>query len=284
MKLTNETAGEKTLVLPSIVGAVNSESKDRSKTDLQCAEELILPPLVSVSQVVEMDSQEDDTKSMKAVSLSSIEQLEQMTFPFFDNQTAEDSDTEEASDIIEDDERGSSRSTSSEVSAPRLKLDNLPWPSILQYMRESESLTSEYFSLNNKEAIESRLAHNRRLQQTVTSEEAERLKSHQIMTKCNDSGESESESESTRNEKEGDLMAAKSQTCDFCGQNSTQISLLQLVDEQVFNFHDTIEQAWHLLTIIDYCGPTRSRLVFPVKCILQIRTHSLAGISYGTVL
>ena len=251
MKLTNETADEKTLVLPSIVGAVNSESKDRSKTDLQCAEELILPLLVSVSQVVEMDSQEDDTKSMKAVSLSSIEQLEQMTFPFFDNQTAEDSDTEEASDIIEDDERGSSRNASSLVTAPRLKLDNLPWPSILQYMRESESLTSEYFSINNKGAIESRLAHNRRLQRTVTSEEAERLKSHQIMTKCNDSGESESESESTRNEKEGDLMAAKSQICDFCGQNSTQISLLQLADEQVFSVHDTIERGWHLLTIID---------------------------------
>lgn len=220
----NEKVSEKTLILPSIVNG----SEDRSKK-LQHAEELVLPPIISVaSQVVETDNEEDDTipESMKAVSLSSIDQLEQLTFPFFEDRTAEDSDgesdTEEANDKNEDDERDSSWSSSTIPVAPRLKLNNLPWPSILQYMRESESLTSEYFSLNNKEAVESRLACNKRLQRTVTSEEAERLKNCHLMSGKLEESDSES-----------DLMAAKSQICDFCGQSSTQISLLQLAEDQV---------------------------------------------------
>ena len=223
-KRGKEKVVEKTLILPSII----DESEDRSKK-LQHAEELVLPPIISLaSQSVETNNEENDTisDSMKAVSLSSIDQLEQLTFPFFEDRAAEDgdgeSDTEKASDKIEDDEQDSSRSSSTIPVAPRLKLDNLPWPSILQYIRESESLTSEYFSLSNKEAIESRIAHNKRLQRTVTSEEAERLKNYHLMS--DKLGESDSESDS---------MAAKSQICDFCGQSSTQISLLQLAEDQV---------------------------------------------------
>ena len=228
----NEKVNEKTLVLPSIGGhiAVNNKHEERSK---QSTEELVLPPITSAtSQVVEIEKEESDdtfvTESVKATSLSSIEQLEQLTFPFFEDRTSEDSDgdTEEASYKTDDDiERDSSRSSSSPVPvAPRLKLDNLPWPSILQYMRESESLASDYFSLSNKEAIESRLAQNKRLQQTVTSEEAERLKNCHIAS---------GDGEKSNSESEGDLMAAKSQICDFCGQSSTQISLLQLAEDQV---------------------------------------------------
>ena len=220
---------EKTLTLPSIV----NESEDRPKKP-QCVEELILPSIVSsaASQVIEMDNEEEaDTipEYEKAVSLSSIEQLEQLTFPFFEDKTAEvsdgDSDTEEGSDRAEDEERDSSQSSSPDPIplAPRLKVDNLSWPSILQYMRESESLTSNYFSLSNKEAIESRLAHNKRLQQRVTSAEAERMKrSHHTVS----GGDEEKGSES-------DSVAARNQICDFCGQSTTQISLLQLADDQV---------------------------------------------------
>ena len=237
----NEKVNEKTLILPSIGGAVNSKSEERSKKE-QSAEKLLLPPIVSAaSQVVETDNQEEGhtsvAESVKSMSLSSIEQLEQLTFPFFEDQTTEDSDgdTEEASNKTDDDERDSSRSSSPVSVAPRLKLDNLPWPSILQYMRESESLTSDYFSLHNKEGIESRLAQNKRLQQTVTSEEAERLRNqHNIVP--GDTEESDSESES-KGDKEGDLMAANSQICDFCGQSSTQISLLQLAEDKVANVH-----------------------------------------------
>ena len=218
----NENANQKTLILPSIV----NETQDRSKK-LQHAEELVLPPIISAaSQVVETDNEEDDVtpESMKAVSLSSIDQLEQLTFPFFEDKTAEDSDgesdTEEASNKTEDDERDSSQSSSPIPVAPRLKLNNLPWPSILQYMRESESLTSEYFSLSNKEAVETRLAHNKRLQRTVTSEEAGRLKNCHTMPDGLEEGDSEPDSMAT--------------ICDFCGQSSTQISLLQLAEDQVY--------------------------------------------------
>jgi hypothetical protein len=224
-------ANEKTLTLPSIV----NEREDRPKKP-QHTEELVLPSIIPVAnpdhEVIETDDHEEaDTipESVKAVSLSSIEQLEQLTFPFFEDKTLEedsdgDSDTEEASDKAEDDERDSncSQSVSPVPPAPRLKVDNLSWPSILQYMRESESLTSDYFSLNNKEAIESRLAHNKRLQQRVTSAEAERLKNHQFLSGSSEERNSESDS-----------MAARGQICDFCGQSTTQISLLQLAEVQV---------------------------------------------------
>lgn len=228
----NEDANDKTLILPSIV----NESEDRPKR-LEHAEELVLPPIMSAvsSQVVETDDEEGDTisESMKAVSLSSIEQLEQLAFPFFEDKTAEDSDgeseTEEPNNKAEDDEIDSCNSQSISPIPPRLKLNNLSWPSILQYLRESESVTSGYFSLNNKDAVESRLAENKRLQRTVTSEEAERLKSHQITSGGSEEGDTES-----------DLVAAKSQICDFCGQSTTQVSLLQLAEDQVCNFASSL--------------------------------------------
>ena len=222
-------ANEKKLTLPSIV----NESEDRPKKP-QRAEELILPSIISsaASQVVEMDSEEEDEaipESVKPLSVSSIEQLEQLTFPFFEDKPAEDSDgdsdAEEGSDKAEDEERDSSQGSSPDPipPAPRLKVDNLSWPSILQYMRESESLTSNYFSLSNKEAIESRLAHNKRLQQRVTSAEAERMKSRHIVSGGDEERDSESES-----------IAARSQICDFCGQSTTPISFLQLAEDQVY--------------------------------------------------
>lgn len=230
MSENEKAANVKTLTLPSIV----NESEDKPKKP-QHTEELVLPSVIPVAnpEVVETDnSEEADTipESVKAVSLSSIEQLEQLTFPFFEDKAAAedsngDSDTEKASDKAEDDEQDSSQSISPVPPAPRLKVDNLSWPSILQYMRESESLASDYFSLNNKEAIESRLAHNKRLQQRVTSAEAERLKSYQIMSSSGEERDSESDS-----------MAARGQICDFCGQNTTQISLLQLAEDQVSSY------------------------------------------------
>ena len=229
-------ANEKTLVLPPIV----NESEDRKSNNPQHAEDLVLPPiniLAASCQEAETDNEghdetQESTMDPETVSLSSIGQLEQLTFPFFEDKTAEDSCSDGESDTCteeastkdqEDDERDSSQNSSPIPAAPRLKLDNLSWPSILQYMRESESLTSEYFSLNNEDAVESCLAHNKRLQQTVTSEEAERMKRyHHTMSGGNEERDLESNS-----------MDEKSQICDFCGQNTIQISLLRLAEDQV---------------------------------------------------
>ena len=221
---------EDNLVLPSIRDAVGmDEIEDRT---VKHAEELVLPPIVNQ---IEVDSREDELLKVESKEMSlpplppsPLEQLEQLTFPLFEDQ--EDDGNEEGANSDEDNERGISRS--GPALAHNLKLDNLPWPLILQYMRESESLISEYFSLKNKGVIESRVAQNKRLQQTLSGDVAV---PHNCET-SDDAGvlDNGSETETTENEEEEeDEQAKKCQVCDFCGQSSPQVSLLQLAEDQV---------------------------------------------------
>ena len=231
------------LTLPAIGNHVTE--RDNCTTD---AKELTLPPIVSVSEKVEEKSLEElndviKTAESSDVSVSSLEQLEQLTFPFLEAQQAERSSVskEESSSNDEEEEeegRDASEKSGTEVSAPSLKLDNLPWPTILQYVRESESLASEYFSIDNKEAVESRMAQNKKLlhQPKSDTSRGDSSRKHKPGSHIKEEGELDSSSESTVNSTEKEEGSEKCHICDFCGQNSPEVSLLQLAEDKVCNY------------------------------------------------
>ena len=86
---------------------------------------------------------------------------------------------------------------------PDLPTSQLPWPAVLQYLRESESEASKYFSLEsggvNTSAVEA----------SVEEEEA-------VNTAQRDRGALEN----------GPVVERMSQDCDFCGQPATHWSVL----------------------------------------------------------
>lgn len=231
----------KVLILPSIGGsAINNKSVEHKDKDIKHVEELFLPPIASAERhTVKSDQNVNDredgddliTEESRDVSVSSLEQLEQLTFPFFEKQARHERDEVECeANINSEGKEVNSSSIDSTVPAPRLKLDNLPWPLILQYMRESESLSSEYFGLDNKEAVESRIAHNKRLQQSTSEDglhthRSRHLNSTSEAVVC----DTESETDGAEEQEESETC----QICDFCGQTSPKISLLQLAESKV---------------------------------------------------
>ena len=234
--------GWKALNLPSIGGAIDDKSAECKGKDFKHAEELFLPPIapaerhgVKTDENVN-DSKEGDnniiiTEESRDVSIFSLEQLEQLTFPFFEKQAEQERDEVEGESNMDSGNEEEDRSRiASSIPAPHIKLDNLPWPMILQYVRESESLASEYFSLNNKEAVESRIAHNKRIQQS-TPENGLHTQSirHHNNTSLGVVCGTESETNGTEKQEEYETC----QICDFCGQTSPQISLLQLAESKV---------------------------------------------------
>ena len=245
LKASEEKVSECTheaLTLPAIGNHV-TDLRDKGTTD---AKELTLPPIVSVSENVEEKSLEElndviKTAESSDVSVSSLEQLEQLTFPFLEAQQAERSSVskEESSSNDEEEEgRDTSEKIGTEVSAPSLKLDNLPWPTILQYVRESESLASEYFSIDNKEAVESRMAQNKKLlhQPKSDTSRGDSSRKHKPGSHIKEEEELDSSSESTVNSMEKEEGSEKCHICDFCGQNSPEVSLLQLAEDKVCNY------------------------------------------------
>lgn len=229
----------KALNLPSIGGATNDKSAECKDKDIKHAEQLFLPPIASAeSHGVKSDENVNDSKEgdnkiieeSRDVSVSSLEQLEHLTFPFFEKQARQEGDDIEGESNMDSESEEEDRSRiASTIPAPRFKLDNLPWPMILQYMRESESLASEYFSLNNKEAVESRIAHNKGLQHS-TSEGGLHTQSRHLNNTSQDVV-CDTESETNGAEKQEEYETC--QICDFCGQTSPEISLLQLAESKV---------------------------------------------------
>lgn len=228
----------KVLVLPSIKPVAVENSRDIKQP---ISEGLVLPLIPSATgQQVDCDSGGMDNEFLAGsedVSVTSLELLEQLTFPFFGDQTTklrDGLDKESGNDSQNEEERPVSQ-TSRPVSAPLLKLDNLSWPSILQYMCESESLAMEYFSLENKEAVESQMAHNKRLlQQQAVPSKGNRTSHKELVSS------SESSTDSTEKAEEDNGLSEERPICDFCGQPSSEVSLLQLAGNEVLMCKDII--------------------------------------------
>lgn len=94
------------------------------------------------------------------------------------------------------DEREEEEDSEAEDKFPDLTLPNLPWPTILQYLRESESIASEYFSLENKQKLSD---HHSQIESSGMAD------------------------------RKGSLFPDK---CDFCGMDSQRHSLLNLTEDE----------------------------------------------------
>ncbi len=163
--------------------------------------ELCLPKITSPTTQSQKDSEHkaDDVKLLPLVASS--------TFELSDPDTPDEEDIEQT----------------------YTDLFNLPWPKILQYMRESESYASRYFSLQNKPSLARRLKASKNTIATTTG------KKTRLASECQDysntDSDSSEESELEPSEVEG-VNAQKAdtkellQTCDFCGEDKPKYSLL----------------------------------------------------------
>lgn len=109
------------------------------------------------------------------------------------------------------------------------ELFNLPWPKILQYMRESESYAAKYFSLKNKRNITKRLEANK-TKTIITEKKTNGSSKYQEETITDSESSEESELESSDvDDVDTPKTDTKEQllTCDFCGEDKPKYSLLR---------------------------------------------------------
>lgn len=98
-------------------------------------------------------SVKDDNKMTADIAPSIFHQLEQMNYS--DDSESDQSEAETSSDEEETDSED--REPPIKPNIPDLQsVAELSWPTILQYVRDSQSMASRYFSLQNKEAVDRR--------------------------------------------------------------------------------------------------------------------------------
>lgn len=156
----------------------------------------------------------DDTRD---TSMSVFDQLEQIDYSEPEESATESDDVTSSEDDGED-----KKSDADDDIIP--KKANIPdlepaillsWPTILQYVKESESRMNQYFSLDNKEAVETR------------TKEAKEM----LYRNTGDTGTSQSpdgNSLTSRKSKEESSETARdgSSLCQFCGRKLPRRSLL----------------------------------------------------------
>ena len=167
--------------LPQLVVPVDEERTIALHSHVPPAADLRLPPLVTT-------------------------QLQEIDFPGSDQESLSSTDGGEESD------NGVSR-RERKRGFPDLQVSRLPWPTILQYLRESESLASEYFSLKSK--------HSAAVEKPGVREGSGGPKKE---------GRSKQIAKDTKAEVL--LPGSCSNACEFCGQRSPRLSLLSSGMEQ----------------------------------------------------
>ena len=181
-------------------------------------EEIHLPEIVSVT---ESKVEETEKKTFNLPPL--LDQLETLDFP--ESPNGSESSGNESKDDDEtiaktDDE--SEDHEDSEDTLVKLKLDNLPLPSILQYIRESESIASNYFSLQNKKSVDARLP---------VSAAAVGVNEVAPLEDSETGKHTEEENDTTAGQC-GHEESTVVYTCDFCGSPTPQHSLLNRVNKE----------------------------------------------------
>ena len=142
--------------LPNVVTAKNHESREAGG-EARRRKEVHLPPLVAPGNVGRepaaagvSELEEEEMSSEEGESLPRI--MSQLTDLKFPSSSSSDEHT-----LEEEEEEGDGREVGltfggSEVGKPppypELGVGRLPWPAVLQYLRESESEASRYFSLD----------------------------------------------------------------------------------------------------------------------------------------
>ena len=178
--------------------------------------EPLLPPIVSAQPSTgEECVSEPDTLTLPPI----LKQLERL-------------DCSSQSNLIDQDDSTHEADSDEDYSALSQALPNLPWPTILQYLRESESYAAKYFSLHNKQSLERRL---RASKSTVTAGSSVRdrhktavsteRKDGAVHMSSEDSSSEESGSD-TNTEDNDSREIEETDVCDFCGEQKPKYSLL----------------------------------------------------------
>ena len=180
--------------LPQIVSQVAANGSEKDKVQTQ-QETLKLPPVFDQLQRVQLLSESNESSPTN-------------------------SDTEENQLEDVDIEQYTS-----------LKLPNLPWPSILQYLRESESYAAKYFSLQNKPALDKRLkGTSDSFKEASNTKNTQQYSIHRVSKGATSGGSSSEESDSEAKEidplKSTTEQELPASTCEFCGTQNPRYSLL----------------------------------------------------------
>ena len=188
------------------------QSDSSSNTEPEQANELHLP-IVNLIQ-----NQEDECvqkQKTEDVTLPPVVQNAQYSNDLSDPDTPDEEDIEQA--------------------YTDLSLSNLPWPKILQYMRESESYAAKYFSLQNKRTLAKRLkeakaTHKIGLSMNKTSKKKPELTQTGTGVSTDDNTSEESELDVSDVEGEDIPDEQLVETCDFCGEPKPKYDLLDVKD------------------------------------------------------
>ena len=121
-----------------------------------------------------------------------------------------------------DDEEGGSSDDSDEDGTkqifPALQcMTELSWPAILQYVRESETMAGDYFSMKNREVIDQR----------IMAAKGMFKRNESLSLTVQKSNEDKDHTEDEDHTKEELVSCTEDKfTCDFCGNRLPRISLL----------------------------------------------------------
>ena len=208
--------------LTEVVSSKMNEDKEMNEGDIKSDSQVHLPKIVSL---VDANGSEKDRVKTQQESLQLppvFDQLQQVQLLSESNKSSPtNSDTEEnqVEDIVLE-------------QYANLKLPNLPGPSILQYLRESESYAAKYFSLHNKPALEKRLKGASVSVKEASSTTRTQDSTHrQSLSKSDTAGGSSSEDSDSEAREIDPLKSTKEQelaasTCEFCGLQNPRYSLL----------------------------------------------------------
>ena len=136
-----------------------------------------------------------------------VEQLSQLQFISSEEEEKEEEEKDEGEEEKDEgeeekEEEGVSGMNDDDDAAlppyPTISSSQLSWPAILQYLRESESEASKYFSLDNTDNISD-------------------VKRSECLA---------GEDEMMKHEEDAALVEKMNEVCDFCGQSTTQWSVL----------------------------------------------------------
>lgn len=166
-----------------------------------------------------------------------------------------------------------------------LSLPNLPWPKILQYMRESESYAAKYFSLQNKRTLAKRLKETKSTHKTglsMNNTSNKNLELAQGGTGVSTDDDTSEESELDASDVEGEDIQRfpdeQLETCDFCGEPKPKYNILDVKEsaQKVCKIHKTYYKFWYLILLQDEedkefcCEEYKAFCVLVATCLRQL--------------
>ena len=210
---------------PRPISAGNGVTNDDNFDSDAISHDVILPSVPENENESSGDSSSCDVVPNREetgdTSVSILDKLEQMDY----SEQEESVESDDAATSSESDNENEERSDDDDDETPKSKpkipdlgpVSQLPWPTILQYVKESESQINQYFSLNNKEAVDARTEEAKEMLHETSNEDTDApldwrpLEGHEGVNEGSEVDEAERDGSSF---------------CHFCGRRLPRSSLL----------------------------------------------------------